>query len=108
MHACEFTAGIKAAHRLKIQMAFTVLLCTSTLNILWSRRMEDVQSSEGGKKRKNKRTLDISEEHFYHVCVHTHLPALNPACEALPQEKIELRSLTLHDTRQAPSIFIET
>lgn len=67
-----------------------------------------VQSSEGGKKEKNKRTLDISKQPFFHVCVHTRLPALNPACEALPQEKIELRSLTLHDTRQAPSIFIET
>lgn len=82
MHACEFIAGIKAAHRLKIQMSslsFTVLLCSSTLNILWSQRMEDVRCCtvlwrKKKEKWKNKRTLDISKQPFFTcACTHTFL-----------------------------------
>lgn len=69
--------------------------------------MSDVVQSSEGKKEKTKGHWTYRNNLFF-TCACTHLPALNPVCEALPQEKIELRSLTLHDTRQAPSIFIET
>lgn len=78
MHACKFTAGIKAAHRLKTQMSslsFTALLCISTLDVLRSQRMEDVRCCTilcGGKKKEKTKGHWTYRNNLFFTCACTH------------------------------------